>query len=162
MWENIQPVVQDFVGTLATGLLGVLSAFLIALAKQGFDWLKVKVSSIKDENVAFSLSTALAHLHETVNSTVTSLQQTLGDDIKESIKNADGVYTREDLLALTDKALCTIKGQLNESYIKILQDAYNDLDGLILDLIQTKVYELKNGTTTLTATATCSSKTLLG
>lgn len=144
MWEILQPAVQDFIVTLVTALLGVLSAFLIALAKQGFDWITEKINDLKDDRAQKALNNALSHLYEIVNATVISIQQTIGDEIKASIAGNDGKYTQEDLYALRDKALASINSQLTNSMKEALSTAYSDLDSFIIDLIETKVREIKS------------------
>lgn len=143
MFEQVTPAIQDFVSTLLTGVLAVVSAFLIALVKKGFDWINVKIEKLADERAKDALEIAKANLENIVVATVTSLQQTLGDTIKESIKNGDGKYSYEDLSALKNKALILIKEQLTDASKEILTTAYSDLDSFIDYLIETKVYELK-------------------
>lgn len=143
MLETLQPVVQDFVSTVATGLLAILSGFLIAAAKQGFNFLIAKTQSVKDEKLRNDVTDAMSKLSSIVITTVTSLQQTLGDDIKESILNDDGVYTKEDLYALKDQAFETIKHQLTSSTLQVLGVAYEDVDDIIKDMIETAVRNLK-------------------
>lgn len=143
MLESLSPVLRDFIITLATGLLGVVSAALIALAKKGFDLMSEKIDGLKNEHARLTFAEALNNLNTIVTTTVTALQQTLGDEIRKSIENNDGVYTREDLLALKDKALTAVKSQLSDAAKKAIQSVYNDLDDFISDLIEAKVRELK-------------------
>lgn len=143
MFESMQPVMSDFITTLVTGILGVLSAFLIACAKKGFDWISTKIDKVKNDTAREAFNNALGDLYQIVDTSVTSLQQTLGDEIKKSIEANDGKYTREDLLGLKDKALEIINHQLSESSKEALSTVYSDLDSFIADLIETKVRELK-------------------
>lgn len=131
--------------TLVTGILGVLSGFLIALAKKGFDWIVAKIESVKDDTIRKRLREATEVLHSTVVTTVTSLQQEFGDDIKESIKSGDGKFTREDLLELKDKAVDTVLSQLNVAVLDVLESQYDNIQGLIKDLIEVQVKALKDG-----------------
>ena len=142
-WEQVEPVLLNFITVLLGGLLSLLSAFLIAVAKKFFDWLSAKIDNIKEVTMQNRIKSAFNYLQGLVEVTVTSLQQTLADDIKESIANADGHYTRDDLLALKDVALATVKSQLKTTTINILTTAYENIDGLIVDLIETQVHQLK-------------------
>lgn len=144
MSDIVIPALQDFLYTLITGVLGVLSAFLIALAKKAFDWVSEKINALKDERAQKAFAQALENLRILVDATVTSLQQTIGDEIKKSIEAADGKYTYEDLLALKDKALFSVKAQLTDSAKKALSSVYSDLDSFIIDLIETRVREMKS------------------
>ena len=144
MWESIQPYVQDFLVTVLTGILAATSAFLIALAKKGFDWLSAKIESIRDQNSRDNLQQAIDNLENVVTTTVSALNQTLGDDIRESIEAGDGKYTSEDLHKLKDAALETIKAQLSESTKELLRTVYPLLDDYISDLIEATVKQLKS------------------
>lgn len=143
MFEQVTPVLQDFVVTLLAGALAVASAFIIALIKKGFNWLDAKIDKIGDEKAKTALDTAKDNLEDIVTTTVTSLQQTLAKDIKESIANNDGKYTRDDLLALGDKAFNSVKAQLTDATRDALATAYSDLDGFIRDRVEAKVLEVK-------------------
>lgn len=143
MWNDISPILKDFIFAVLSGLLTLLSGFLIALAKKGFDWLSAKIDNIKNVTAQNRIKAALGLLEDLVKTTVTSLQQTLGDDIKESIKNADGKYTREDLLKLKDTAIISIKSQLKASTLVLLNSAYENIDILIEDLIEAQVRNMK-------------------
>ena len=143
MWQDIEPVLKNFLLALMGGLLSLLSAFLIAVAKKFFDWLSAKIDNIKEITMQNKLKSATNYLKNLVEVTVTSLQQTLGDNIRESIAKADGNYTREDLLALKDTALATIKSQIKTSVLDVLTTSYENLDSLIGDMIETQVHQLK-------------------
>lgn len=143
MWNDVSPILKDFIFGIFSGLLTLLSGFLIALAKKGFDWLSAKIDNIKNVTAQNRIKAALGLLEDLVKTTVTSLQQTLGDDIKESIKNADGKYTREDLLKLKDTAIISIKSQLKASTLVLLNSAYENIDILIEDLIEAQVRNMK-------------------
>lgn len=141
--SELQPVFQDFLTTLITGILALLSAFLIALAKKGFDWLTVKIEGVKNTNERNQLNEAMSILDNLVVNTVTALQQTLGDEIRKSIKLNDGKYTREDLLELKNTAIEAIKEQLSNQTFDLLSGNYGDVDALIGDMVETYVRKLK-------------------
>lgn len=164
MQENLQTVASEFVTMLVTGVLGVLSAFLVALVKKGLDWVSAKIDSIKDDSFRKNLGSALSTLDSIVCTTVTSLQQSLGDEIKKSIEARDGTYTREDLLNLKDKAYELVVNQVNESVTDLLKSTYDDIDALIYDLIENHVRALKGNCytlSTITSTEECTTHTLL-
>lgn len=159
MLESLQPVIQDFVVTVVTGLLAILSGFLIALAKKGFNWIGAKIDSIKDAKVKSDIKNAVETLETITHTTVVALQQSIGDDIKASIASGDGKFTKEDLLNLKDQAVETIKHQLTESTTEILKGVYSDLDGFISDLIEAAVRSLKSESSPVAISE--STKTLL-
>lgn len=156
--ETITPIVQDFVVTLVTALLGILSGYLIALAKRGFDWVSEKIVNLKDDRASKVLINAIDNLHEIVDTTVCSIQQSLAKEIRDSIAAGDGKYTREDLVALADKAYSSVMLQLTSASKEALTTAYADLESYVRDLIEAKVLELKGEI--LPAVST--SKVLLG
>lgn len=159
MLESLQPVIQDFVVTVVTGLLAILSGFLIALAKKGFNWIGAKIDSIKDDKVKSDIKNAVETLETITHTTVVALQQSIGDDIKASIAAGDGKFTKEDLLNLKNQAVETIKHQLTDSMTEILKGVYSDLDGFICDLIEASVRSLKSESSSVAISE--SAKTLL-
>lgn len=144
MFSGIQPALQDFTVTVVTGVLAVLGGFLVALAKKGFNWVSSKIDLISDEKAQNALNNALSNLENIVVTTVTSLQQTLGDTIKESLKTGEGGYTQEDLMELKSIAIERVKAQLTESAKTSLSTAYNDLESFISEMIEKAVRDLKN------------------
>lgn len=155
MYEQIQPILQDFMITLITGVLAILSGFLVALAKKGVNWVSAKIDAVKDENIRERALDAVDKLETIVNTTVISLQQTLGDDIKTSILNNDGKYTREDLLALKDKAVSDVEHQLTSSTVELLGTIYPDVHKMIEDLVEMSVRNLKFLTDTIVVSEVC-------
>lgn len=139
MWNEVQPVLQQFLVAVLTGILGVASAFLIAVAKKGFDWLSAKIDSIKQDDTRKLLAEANQALSTIVQNTVEALNQTLGDDIRASLAAGDGKYSKEDLLNLKVTALNTINKQLTQTYRDILETTYPALDEYISDLVETAV-----------------------
>lgn len=143
MFEQLQPAVNDFIVVVITGLLSVLSGFLIALAKKGFNWISEKIDTLQNEKLRSDADQALKNLETLVTTTVTALQQSIGDDIKSSLSKNDGMYTKEDLLALKNQAIETIKHQLTDSSKEVLSQTYSDLDTFIEDLVEVAVRSLK-------------------
>lgn len=143
MYEQLQPVLQDFVVTVLTGVLAVASGFLVALAKKGIDWVSAKIETVKSDKLREDTLDAVDKLESIVMTTVISLQQTLGDDIKESLTQGDGKYSKSDLLALKDKAVSSVENQLSASTVELLNTLYPDLRKMISDLIESTVRSLK-------------------
>lgn len=144
MWNEVQPVLQQFLVAVLTGILGVASAFLIAVAKKGFDWLSAKIDSIKQDDTRKLFAEANQALCTIVYNTVEALNQTLGDDIRASLAAGDGKYSKEDLLNLKATALNTINKQLTQTYRDILETTYPALDAYISDLVETAVRSYKD------------------
>lgn len=161
MLEQLQPIFRDFLITLCTGVLAVLSGFLISLAKKGVEWITEKVQSIKDEKVRKDVDEAVNRLQSIVITTVTSLQQTLGDDIRKSLISGDGKYTKEDLTSLKDAALETIKHQLTASTSELLKSAYENFDDFLADLIEASLRQIKLQEKSTSSVESSSSKKLL-
>ena len=149
-------VIQEFIDMLISGILGILGAFLIALAKKGFDWIIAKIDLVKSDNSRQALASATNILEQTVYDTVTSLQQKLGDEIKASLKTNDGKYTRDDLLKLKDVAVQTVMSNLSTGVTEILEGTYADLEAVISDKVERVVREMKE------QALSCAGRTLLG
>ena len=142
---DFQTVFNDFLTTLLVGILGIVAAFLIKLAGKGFEWLAAKLQLVKNETARKELQAALNILQSSVTTTVTMLQQTIADDIRESLQNGDGKYTRDDLLRLKDQAINIVLSQTEDSVLEIIGTVYSDLTGLVGDMVETQVYNLKSG-----------------
>lgn len=158
MFDTLQPILQDSLITIVTGVLIVLSSFIIALTSKGIKWISKKTQTIQNDNTRKDIEEALSKLESIVTITVASLQQTLGDDIKNSIANADGVYTKDDLYALKDLALITVKRYLTSGTTELLESVYDNLDDLVGDMIEVAVRDLKYQSNSTTVDGTMNTK----
>lgn len=143
MQVNYQEIFQGVLNTIVTGALTALAAFLIALIKKGFNWLNSKVDSIESGVARDNVGQAMEVLQEVVTNVVTSLQQTTGDDIKKSIENGDGQFTKEDLLNLKQIAVNQVFSLLNSDVLKPLESVYDNLTEAVEAMVETQVRKLK-------------------
>ncbi|MFZ5942991.1 MAG: hypothetical protein ACOYVD_02700 [Bacillota bacterium] len=84
---------------------------------------------------------ALENLEKIVFSTVTSLGQTIVDDLKRS--KIDGKLTKEEADLIKNKAFSSIEKQLSEQQKEILSKQLGSIDEFIDNLIEQKVMENK-------------------
>lgn len=142
---DFQTIFNNFLATVLTALLGLVAAFLIRLATKGFEWISEKILAVKSETARKELQSAMNILQTSVVNTVTMLQQTAADDIRKALLNGDSKYTRDDLLKLRDRAINIVLSQVEDTTLEIIGNVYGDTTALIGDMVETQVYNLKEG-----------------
>lgn len=118
----------------ATGL--VLTGVIIPLINAVLTWLK---SKIKNE----TLHTAFNEAREVACTVVSSLQQTVVNDIKE--KTVNGKLTDEQAKEIAHTAINMFLSDLSEKSLKVLEDNADDVNAYIGRLIETQLLKLKSG-----------------
>ena len=122
---NFQEILFSAIGTILTGLL----AWLVSIIT---NWIN---SKIKDKNAAKILTS--------VTSLVTNVVQATYQSYVEALKGTDA-WTKEAQEAALNKALTTIKSQLNSEGIKFIEENYGNVEEYLKTLIESVLYKLKN------------------
>ena len=122
---NFQEILFSAIGTILTGLL----AWLVSIIT---NWIN---SKIKDKNAAKILTS--------VTSLVTNVVQATYQSYVEALKGTDA-WTKEAQEAALNKALTTIKSQLNSEGIKFIEENYGNVEEYLKTLIESILYKLKN------------------
>ena len=122
---NFQEILFSAIGTILTGLL----AWLVSIITH---WIN---SKIKDKNAAKILTS--------VTSLVTNVVQATYQSYVEALKGTDA-WTKEAQEAALNKALTTIKSQLNSEGIKFIEENYGNVEEYLKTLIESVLYKLKN------------------
>ena len=122
---NFQEILFSAIGTILTGLL----AWLVSIITH---WIN---SKIKDKNAAKILTS--------VTTLVTNVVQATYQSYVEALKGTDA-WTKEAQEAALNKALTTIKSQLNSEGIKFIEENYGNVEEYIKTLIESILYKLKN------------------
>ena len=122
---NFQEILFSAIGTILTGLL----AWLISIIT---NWIN---SKIKDKNAAKILTS--------VTTLVTNVVQATYQSYVEALKGTDA-WTKEAQEAALNKALTTIKSQLNSEGIKFIEENYGNVEEYLKTLIESVLYRLKN------------------
>lgn len=122
---NFQEILFSAIGTILTGLL----AWLVSIIT---NWIN---SKIKDKNAAKILTS--------VTALVTNVVQATYQSYVEALKGTDA-WTKEAQEAALNKALTTIKSQLNSEGIKFIEENYGNVEEYLKTLIESVLYKLKN------------------
>ena len=122
---NFQEILFSAIGTILTGLL----AWLVSIIT---NWIN---SKIKDKNAAKILTS--------VTTLVTNVVQATYQSYVEALKGTDA-WTKEAQEAALNKALTTIKSQLNSEGIKFIEENYGNVEEYLKTLIESVLYKLKN------------------
>lgn len=122
---NFQEILFSAIGTILTGLL----AWLISIIT---NWIN---SKIKDKNAAKILTS--------VTTLVTNVVQATYQSYVEALKGTDA-WTKEAQKTALNKALTTIKSQLNSEGIKFIEENYGNVEEYLKTLIESVLYRLKN------------------
>lgn len=122
---NFQEILFSAIGTVLTGLL----AWLVSIITS---WISSKV---KDKNAAKILTS--------ITTLVTNVVQATYQSYVEALKGTDA-WTKEAQEAALNKALTTIKSQLNSEGIKFIEENYGNVEEYLKTLIESVLYKLKN------------------
>lgn len=122
---NFQEILFSAIGTILTGLL----AWLVSIIT---NWIN---SKIKDKNAAKILTS--------VTALVTNVVQATYQSYVEALKGTNA-WTKEAQEAALNKALTTIKSQLNSEGIKFIEENYGNVEEYLKTLIESVLYKLKN------------------
>ena len=130
IWTEVfVPYILPALGVLLSGLLTWLTTVIV-------NWLNEKVKNDKIKKLILSISDA-------VNNAVQATYQTY----VENIKGTEG-WTKEAQEEALRRALAAAKKALTDEAIKYIEGLYGDLDAYLTLLIESILYNLKNGKTT--------------
>lgn len=122
---NFQEILFSAIGTILTGLL----VWLVSIVT---NWIN---SKIKDKNAAKILTS--------ITTLVTNVVQATYQSYVEALKGTDA-WTKKAQEEALNKALTTIKSQLNNEGIKFIEENYGNVEEYIKTLIESILYKLKN------------------
>lgn len=122
---NFQEILFSAIGTILTGLL----VWLVSIVT---NWIN---SKIKDKNAAKILTS--------ITTLVTNVVQATYQSYVEALKGTDA-WTKKAQEEALNKALTTIKSQLNNEGIKFIEENYGNVEEYIKTLIESVLYKLKN------------------
>lgn len=131
--------------TIKTQLLELGVTVILAVISLAGVYLTVYVNkaikNLQERTKADILYNTLSGLDDLVKTTVTSIEQTLAEELRKAVK--DGKVSREELIQLGDVALKRVLDKLGESSLEVLNGTFDDVQGLIKDKIEEAVWNLK-------------------
>lgn len=124
-------VIQILLPTLGTILTGFISWGLTALVK----WLSTKTKNKE-----------ILGLVETITTVVNTAVKATYQSYVEGLKGTDA-WTKEAQEAALKMALETAKQQLTMEALKYIEEQHGDIDDYLKSLVESILYDLKNGKT---------------
>ena len=112
------------VGTIVTGLVTWLTAYLVSLLN----------SKVKDQK----LRTFLTKFTEIAMACVNTLTQTVVDDLKKQ-----GKFDAEAAAKVKEDCVALIRGQLSNDMVVFIQDNFGDVTSYISTQVENLVHNLK-------------------
>lgn len=138
----IQQIITTVGMELVSIMLPVLCAVLVNEIHQGAKQLKAKAELTKEQTTKAFLEKAIYSAEELALTTVTAMEQTTAAELREKVK--DGIVSKDELKELSVDVYNQMVYQLKEEYQEVIRNTYGDLRLYLTDLIEKKLYEVKN------------------
>lgn len=132
--ENLQTQLVGTLTTLIIGLLNVGVGFVIYYVNQLANGAKLKNQATKDSNQKVLIDNAIDRLNDLIQKSVIATQETLGNSIKEGVK--DGSVDKAELIALKDKVLIDVQNQLTTDGSELLSKELGDINSYISNTVE--------------------------
>lgn len=143
--DVIQTAAREFLISLALGLLALAGAYATFYLNRAAQKLKAQTQTIQDEGARMLLLQALEDVRQLAQTTVTALEQTTAQALRELIAN--GGATHDELVALGDKAFYELKERIAPETQRLITKNMGSFDAYLKDLIESEVYRLKQDST---------------
>ena len=142
-WTTITDALWGLFALVLIAIIGALGVIAKSLIDKGKEFILAKIDTLKDESAQKAAKSALATVDKLAMSAVTSLEQEYAQAIRESLKNNDGKFTRDDLLALHSRAVTTVWATMSDSVADAAASIVGDLGQYISDKVSEDVYLIK-------------------
>ncbi len=127
--------------TVITGAISVAAAYTAYYVRQATLKIKTEIAAKVDENKQSLFNAAIDRVSSLAEMTVVAIEQTSAGALRQAVKN--GKADRQLLLDLGSDAVLQIKEQLSDTYKSAIIEQCNDIDNYISNVVEVKVYELK-------------------
>lgn len=134
MTTAIKAEVLELLVTIVIALLGLAGAYITV-------YISKLTKNLQEKTKAEVLNNALERLENLAVTTVTAIEQTLAEELREAVK--DGKVDRSELEQLGTVAFQRVKTELGDSTIEALEGTFGDINTLIRDKIEEAVWNLK-------------------
>jgi hypothetical protein len=127
--------------TVATAGIGLLSSYLILFIRRAKAVADAEISRIAGERQRELAIDAFDRIENVAEQTVFALEQTTAKALREAVKSGDA--SAEKLKSLAIKAYHNIRTQLKPEYISAIENGVEDFEAYLMNLIESKVLEVK-------------------
>lgn len=138
MKEQLMSFLQPVLFSLGSLLAAVIS-YYVALAVQK---LKVETSKIQDEQQRELANKAIDRLHDLIDKTVVSTEETVGKELKQAF--ADGQISKDEIMALCPKVRDEVYAQLSSDTKDVLSKELTDVQAYIQVVIENALKNMKD------------------
>lgn len=136
------PMIQESLLTVGGALIALLAAMAVRAISNYTVKVKAEATKIKNEGLFSLADDAIALASDLATTTVTSIEQTTAATLRKAVK--DGLGTPAQMKQLAYDAAEELQAKLHPQYIAALEEVYGDVNAYLLNLIEQKVWELKN------------------
>lgn len=141
--ETMQQLFNQVVIDIAMAALALLAAYAINALHKLTEKAKLETKRLKDEEQRKLLIDALEDIEILTTKTVTEIEQTTAQALREAVKS--GVRDRTELEALSKKAFDEIADALKPEAKALIEKHFGNFSKYLTKAIETKVFEVKNG-----------------
>lgn len=147
--EEIMPMLTETTVTILTALLALAAAYAVRWVNAATTKVRIESTKIEDDQFREFADEALARVDDLATKTVTQLEQTTAQTLRELVRS--GAVSRKELEALGTRAVDEVIYNLSPSYRDAITETVGDLREYVTKAVETKVYQLKNGLALLPA-----------
>ena len=134
-------VLNEFIVSLAVGLVTLLSSYIIYYIRKATLKIIVETEKLDNEEQRILVQTAVERLEDVTTKTVWSIEQRTAKELRENVKT--GKTSRKELKQLSEVAYKDILDQMKPEYIQVLEETLVDMEGYIKNTIEAKLLEMK-------------------
>lgn len=140
--QELQSTLNQTLISVAITCITLLGAYATFYLKKLGNKLKLEVKKVEDDAQRNLIFQALYRLDDVAGKTVSALEQTAADIIRNNLSLTKEMKA-DELKALGLKAYDQIVNTLEPEYVKALNDSLGDFEGYVKDTIEDKVRLLK-------------------
>lgn len=122
--------------------LSLLLAYAAAAVRKYTEKVKVEAQQLKDDGQRNLLLDALNDVEELTTKTVTQIEQTTANALRQAVK--DGKADKSELEALSKQAFNEISEALRPEAKTLIEKNFGNFSTYLTKTIESKVFELKN------------------
>lgn len=141
--ETMQQLFNQVVINFVMAALALLAAYAINALHKLTEKAKLETKRLKDEEQRKLLIDALEDIEILTTKTVTEIEQTTAQALREAVKS--GVRDRAELEALSKKAFDEIANALKPESKALIEKHFGNFSKYLTKAIETKVFGVKNG-----------------
>lgn len=135
MWyEPILTYALEAIVTLVIALIALAVAY-------GTRYINKLSERLQEQSNNELVEHSIARLERLVVVAVTAAEQRVATDLRQAVK--DGKVDRDELLAVAESVKEEVLLKLSDETLKVLEETFGDVIGLIEDYIEATVHELK-------------------